>query len=169
MSDYHPCDLCVCSQVYLSTLTDDTSTAPKHSKLTCVSVNNPEKNSFYDDIGGEPIFEKITSEFYEYVADDEVLAPMYPEEDFGPAKDRLKYFFIQYWGGPTIYSDTRGHPRLRMRHTPYKIGPIARDRWLLHMTTAIRNAELPPLQEATFLDYVERAAHAMINTFEEGH
>ncbi len=90
-----------------------------------------------------------------------------PEPDLGPAADRLRTFLEQYWGGPTTYSDGRGHPRLRMRHAPYKVNPAARDRWLVHMRTAVDSLDLPPLQHATLWDYLERAAHAMVNTFEE--
>lgn len=133
-----------------------------------MNTSKTDDTSFYAQIGGEETFKKIVSHFYKAVADDQLLAPMYPEEDLGPAQDRLKYFLMQYWGGPTTYSDYRGHPRLRMRHQQYKVGPIARDRWLTHMVAAIRSVKLSPLQEATFLDYVERAAHAMVNTFEPG-
>jgi hemoglobin len=92
---------------------------------------------------------------------------MYPEEDLGPAEERLRLFLEQYFGGPTTYSDTRGHPRLRMRHMPFAVNPDARDRWLLHMTTAVDTLNLPPLQRETMLDYFDRAAHAMVNTFAE--
>lgn len=125
-------------------------------------------STFFDDVGGEPVFTAIAERFYELVAADEVLAPMYPEEDLGPAQERLRLFLMQYWGGPATYSEQRGHPRLRMRHMPYDVGPIARDRWLTCMSDAIRSVKMSPLHEATFLDYVERAAHAMVNTFEEG-
>ncbi|KMM46916.1 globin, partial [Cellulomonas sp. A375-1] len=73
----------------------------------------------------------------------------------------------QYWGGPTTYSQERGHPRLRMRHAPYKVNPAARDRWLAHMRTAVDSLDLAPLHRAELWDYLERAAHSMINTFDE--
>jgi len=92
---------------------------------------------------------------------------MYPEQDLGPAADRLRMFLEQYWGGPTTYGEQRGHPRLRMRHVPFKVNPDARDRWLSHMRAALDEVGLPPLQEATLWAYLERAAHAMVNTFEE--
>lgn len=123
--------------------------------------------SFYEEVGGAPVFAKLAHEFYKGVATDPVLKPMYPEEDLGPAEERLRLFLEQYWGGPTTYSDTRGHPRLRMRHMPYKINPDARDRWLGHMETAVDSLQLPPLQRETLLDYLERAAYAMTNTFED--
>jgi hemoglobin len=122
--------------------------------------------SFYEQVGGHATFVKLVHEFYLGVATDPVLKPMYPEEDLGPAEVRLRMFLEQYWGGPTTYSEQRGHPRLRMRHVPYKVNPDARDRWLAHMRTAIDTLGLSQLHEATLWDYLERAAHAMVNTFE---
>jgi hemoglobin len=124
-------------------------------------------DSFYDAIGGHETFVRLVDVFYEGVATDEVLRPMYPEEDLGPAKERLTLFLEQYWGGPTTYSDQRGHPRLRMRHAPYKVNPDARDRWLKHMRTAVDSLGLTPIHESQLWDYLERAAFSMINTFEE--
>jgi hemoglobin len=92
---------------------------------------------------------------------------MYPEEDLGPAAERLTMFLEQYWGGPGTYSEQRGHPRLRMRHMPFKVNPDARDRWLLHMRAAVDTLGLSPLHEATLWDYLERAAQAMVNTVDE--
>ncbi len=129
------------------------------------AVNPPD--SFYASVGGAETFRRLVEVFYAEVAQDEVLAPMYPEADLGPAADRLRLFLEQYWGGPTTYSDERGHPRLRMRHAPFHVNPDARDRWLAHMRTAVESLDLPPLQHATLWDYLERAAHAMVNTFEE--
>ncbi len=122
--------------------------------------------SFYDEVGGRPVFERLVTVFYREVATDDVLRPMYPEADLGPAADRLLLFLEQYWGGPSTYGETRGHPRLRMRHRPFHIDPDARDRWLRHMRTAVDALDLSPLHEATLWDYLERAAHAMVNTFE---
>lgn len=123
--------------------------------------------NFWQQVGGRPTFEKLVREFYVGVADDPVLRPMYPEEDLEGAIQRLTGFLEQYWGGPTAYSDERGHPRLRMRHMPFKVNPDARDRWLLHMRAAVDSIELSPLHEAQLWDYLERAAHAMVNTFED--
>lgn len=122
--------------------------------------------SFYEQVGGAPAFARLVHAFYEGVAGDEVLRPMYPEQDLGPAEERLRMFLEQYWGGPGTYSEQRGHPRLRLRHAPFKVNPEARDRWLLHMRAAVDSLELPPLQDATLWAYLERAAHAMVNTFE---
>ena len=122
--------------------------------------------SFYDEVGGYATFERIVDGFYREVALDPVLKPMYPEEDLGPAADRFTMFLAQYWGGPSTYSERRGHPRLRMRHMPFRVDPDARDRWLRCMRTAVDDAQLSPIHEATLWDYLERAAHAMVNTFE---
>lgn len=125
-----------------------------------------EPRSFYDEVGGEKTFTKLVEVFYREVARDEVLRPMYPEDDLAPAAERLRLFLQQYWGGPTTYGETRGHPRLRMRHRPFHVDPDARDRWLRHMRTAVDELELAPIHEATLWDYLERAAYAMVNTFE---
>ena len=122
--------------------------------------------SFFDEVGGEEVFRRLVDVFYREVATDEVLRPMYPEEDLGPAAERLTLFLIQYWGGPGTYSAQRGHPRLRMRHQPFHVNPDARDRWLRHMRTAVDELGLPPLHEETLWDYLHRAAYAMVNTFE---
>ena len=123
--------------------------------------------SFYDQVGGQETFRKLVHEFYRGVAQDPDLRAMYPEEDLGPAEDRLRMFLEQYWGGPTTYSDERGHPRLRMRHGPFKVTPLQRDRWLTHMMAAVDTLELPPANELLLRDYLERAAHSMVNTFED--
>ncbi|MEH3089078.1 MAG: globin [Microbacterium arborescens] len=122
--------------------------------------------SFYDEVGGRPTFDRLVTVFYREVAADAVLRPMYPEGDLAPAAERMLLFLEQYWGGPTTYSERRGHPRLRMRHRPFHVDPDARDRWLRHMRTAVDELDLSPLHEATLWDYLERAAHAMVNTFE---
>ncbi|MHA7986783.1 globin [Rathayibacter sp. CAU 1779] len=127
----------------------------------------PAQGNFYDQVGGQETFQRLVDAFYRGVADDPVLRPMYPEQDLGPAADRLRMFLEQYWGGPTTYGELRGHPRLRMRHAPFKVNPEARDRWLAHMRAAVDGLALPPLQDATLWSYLERAAHAMVNTFED--
>ena len=143
--------------------------SPVATPLTLRSSESGEAalHTFYDEIGGAPTFAKLAHEFYKGIAGDPVLHPMYPEEDLGPAEERLRMFLEQYFGGPTTYSDTRGHPRLRRRHMPFAVNPDARDRWLLHMTAAVDTLDLPPLQRETMLDYFDRAAHAMVNTFDE--
>ena len=88
--------------------------------------------TFYDEIGGMATFERIVARFYQGVAEDEVLRPMYPADDLadGSAERRLRLFLAQYWGGPTTYSEERGHPRLRMRHAPFTVDEAAQEAWL---------------------------------------
>ena len=124
-------------------------------------------DSFYALIGGHETFERLVAAFYRGIADDDVLRPMYPEADLEPAKVRLTLFLEQYWGGPTTYSEQRGHPRLRLRHAPFAVSPLARDRWLAHMRVAVDSLGLAPLPQGQLWDYLERAAHSMVNTFDE--
>jgi hemoglobin len=119
--------------------------------------------SLYERAGGMAFFEGLVGRFYEGVADDPVLRPLYPEPDLTGARHRLTLFLAQYWGGPTTYDQERGHPRLRMRHAPFAIGPAERDRWLAHMREAM--TDLAPADDvAAELDrYFEMAAEAMRN------
>ena len=123
--------------------------------------------SFWEQIGGRPVFEKLVRTFYEGLKTDPVIWPMYPHDDLEGAIQRLTGFLEQYWGGPTTYSEHRGHPRLRMRHATFAINPEARDRWLMHMRTAVDSLNLSPLDDVTLWDYLDRAAHSMVNTFDE--
>ncbi|AGW41599.1 globin-like protein [Leifsonia xyli subsp. cynodontis DSM 46306] len=132
-----------------------------------IPVGPPAGPSFFEQIGGHEAFRRLVDAFYRGVAADPVLRPMYPEEDLEPAAERLTLFLEQYWGGPGAYSEQRGHPRLWMRHLPFRVNPDARDRWLAHMRAAVLELALPPLQEETLWSYLERAAFAMVNTFEE--
>jgi hemoglobin len=122
-----------------------------------------ETTSLYERAGGMPFFERLVGRFYERVAIDPVLRPLYPGADLGPAQRRLTLFLAQYWGGPRTYDAERGHPRLRMRHAPFAIDAAARDRWLETMRDAMA-AEAIPDDLATELDgYFEMAAEAMRN------
>jgi hemoglobin len=120
--------------------------------------------NFYAEVGGAPVFHRIVHRFYEEVARDEVLRPLYPEEDLGPAEDRLRMFLEQYWGGPRTYSDQRGHPRLRMRHVPFTIGPIERDAWLRCMRIAVDEENLSPEHREQLWNYLQYAAASMQNS-----
>ncbi|MFI5533318.1 globin [Kitasatospora sp. NPDC051853] len=120
--------------------------------------------TFFDQVGGEPTFRRLVHVFYQGVAEDELLRPMYPEEDLGPAEERLALFLMQYWGGPRTYSEERGHPRLRMRHVPFKVDSAAHDAWLRHMRTAVDSLELPADAERQLWDYLTYAAASMVNT-----
>ena len=119
--------------------------------------------SFYEAVGGEPTFRRLVARFYQGVAGDPVLRAVYPEEDLAAAEERLRLFLVQYWGGPAIYSQTRGHPALRMRHARFAIGPAERDAWLRHMTAAVEDLELPPELAAPLLEYLTTAATALAN------
>ncbi|MGB3369774.1 MAG: globin [Rhodococcus sp. (in: high G+C Gram-positive bacteria)] len=125
------------------------------------------QQTFYDAVGGADTFHKLTAKFYEEVAKDEIVRPLYPEEDLAPAERRMRMFLEQYWGGPRTYSDERGHPRLRMRHAGFRIGPIERDAWLRCMHIAIASIDDSVLDEthrAQLVDYMEMAANSMVNS-----
>ena len=119
--------------------------------------------TYYDDFGGRETFTRLVAEFYRGVAEDEPLRALYPEEDLGPAQERLRMFLEQYWGGPTTYSEQRGHPRLRMRHLPFQVTPDMRDRWLLHMMNAVDTLGLSPEDDDRLRDYLTRAAYSLVN------
>jgi hemoglobin len=117
----------------------------------------------YEAAGGEETFRRLVERFYARVADDPVLRQIYPEQDLSGATERLTLFLIQYWGGPSTYSESRGHPRLRMRHSPFAIGQAERDAWLGHMTAAVDSLNLGPALRKALVDYFETASAAMIN------
>ena len=119
--------------------------------------------TFYDEVGGHETFDRLVHRFYQGVRSDPDLRALYPEEDLVPAERRLRMFLEQYWGGPTTYSEQRGHPRLRMRHGPFAVTPDARDRWLRHMRDAIDSLDLTEEQDHELWTYMERAAHSMVN------
>jgi hemoglobin len=119
--------------------------------------------SLFERAGGMLFFERLVGRFYEGVAEDPVLRAVYPEQDLAGARHRLTLFLAQYWGGPRTYDAERGHPRLRMRHAPFAIGPAERDAWLIRMREAIA-AEAPPPDVADRLHaYIDMAAEAMRN------
>jgi hemoglobin len=124
-------------------------------------------DNFYDAVGGHETFAKLVDVFYDGVATDPLLRPMYPEDDLGPAAERLRLFLEQYWGGPKTYSEERGHPRLRMRHAPFAVTPTAKDHWLRHFRDGLDSVALTPEQDAQFWDYVTHAAQFMVNTLTE--
>jgi hemoglobin len=123
----------------------------------------PSARTFYEEVGGHPTFVRLVARFYAGVRADPVLAPLYPQDDWDGAEARLRGFLEQYWGGPTTYSQERGHPRLRMRHAPFAIGAAERDAWLTHMRDAVDSLELPAEQDATLWGYLEMAAMSMQN------
>jgi hemoglobin len=118
--------------------------------------------TLYELVGGTAWFVDLVDRFYDGVADDPVLRPLYPE-DLTASRAHMVGFLVQYWGGPTTYSDERGHPRLRMRHAPFAIGPAERDAWAGHMDAAVRAGGLPPDAEAQVLAYFANAATHLVN------
>jgi hemoglobin len=126
-------------------------------------VTDPIPARLFERAGGMPFFERLVGRFYAGVETDPLLRPLYPEADLAGATHRLTLFLAQYWGGPTTYDQERGHPRLRMRHAPFTIGPVERDRWLVHMRAAIVEVAPPPDVAAELERYIEMAAEAMRN------
>lgn len=125
------------------------------------------QQTFYDAVGGAQTFHAIVSRFYQLVAEDEILRPLYPEDDLAGAEERLRMFLEQYWGGPRTYSERRGHPRLRMRHVPFRIGPIERDAWLRNMHIAIGEIDSNTLDDEhrqELLGYLQMAANSLVNS-----
>jgi len=129
-----------------------------------MSNNEPSSGTVYEVVGGMPFFERLVGDFYDGVEQDQILAPLYPEApDFSGARHRLTLFLAQYWGGPTTYSDERGHPALRMRHFPYSVGPLQRDHWLTHMNAALAMSDAPDDVRTAMNDYFVRSAEHLRN------
>jgi hemoglobin len=131
-------------------------------------MNESTELSFFEAVGGEETFRRLVNRFYAEAAQDPLLRAVYPAEDLGPAEEHLRWFLIQYWGGPRTYSERRGHPRLRMRHASFRIGEAERDAWLRHMRTALDDLRLDPKLDAQLWDYLVMAASGLINSPENG-
>jgi hemoglobin len=116
----------------------------------------------YDLVGGSDTFFRLADTFYRRIDADPFLRPMFPD-DLEGAKERLALFLIQYFGGPSTYSERRGHPRLRMRHLPFSIGRAERDAWLGHMLAAIDAIGIAEPARSQMREYFERGATFMIN------
>ena len=123
--------------------------------------------TFYEAVGGEETFTRLVHRFYQEVAADPELRPVYPGKDLGPAEEHLRLFLIQYWGGPSDYNELRGHPRLRMRHVRFRIGETERDLWLKHMRTALDELGLPEALDRQLWEYLVMAAHSLVNVIPE--
>jgi hemoglobin len=121
-------------------------------------------NSLYGKFGGEEFFTKLVDAFYAEVPSEPLLAAMYPADDMVGANERLRLFLMQYWGGPTTYNETRGHPRLRMRHMPFAVDSAAKDAWMRIMSKAVKAQNLPSDLESELMQYFESTARFMINT-----
>jgi hemoglobin len=126
-------------------------------------MNDTPAASLYEAVGGEPTFRRLVHRFYQEVAADPELRPVYPSRDLGPAEEHLRLFLIQYWGGPATYNELRGHPRLRMRHVHFAIGEAERDAWLRHMRTALDELALDEAQDSELWDYLVMAAQSLVN------
>jgi hemoglobin len=118
--------------------------------------------TLYEVVGGQPFFDALVDGFYARVESDPVLRPLYPD-DLAPGRRALALFLGQYWGGPPTYSEEKGHPRLRMRHAPFAIGPRERDAWLAAMLATVDEADVPEAARVPLRDYFEMASTAMIN------
>lgn len=115
-------------------------------------------------VGGDAFFVNLVDAFYRRVAESEVLRPLYPEPELSGANERLRLFLIQYWGGPTTYSATRGHPRLRMRHAPFVVNTASITAWLACMAGALEEVDPEPQVRHELWAYFERSAAFMRNT-----
>ena len=114
--------------------------------------------SLYDAVGGEPTFRRIVARFYELVAEDEILRPLYPEADLAAAEERLRLYLIEHWGGPAGYTKLRGPGRLAARHMPFRITRAHRDAWLRAMRIAVDEADVAPAQRDRIWGHLETVA-----------
>jgi hemoglobin len=121
-----------------------------------------EEQEIYAAIGQEG-FERLVAAFYRQVPGDDVLGPIYPAHDLPGAEQRLRDFLIFRFGGPSLYLEQRGHPRLRMRHAPFSIGQIERDRWLRLMNRALEEAMLPEAARQALGTFFASTATFLIN------
>lgn len=120
------------------------------------------EQSLYHRVGGMGFFTDLVDRFYLRVITDEMLRPMYPE-DLNPGKANLAAFLVQYWGGPSTYNETRGHPRLRMRHASFLIGLEERNAWVHHMSDAVNESTADSEDKRLLLDYFSMAASSLMN------
>lgn len=121
------------------------------------------RGTLYEAVGGTETFVRLVDAFYGGVEHDPLLRPLYPEEELSGAKERLVLFLIQYFGGPGTYSQTRGHPRLRMRHFPFDIGQPERDAWFGHMSAAVDAVAIEEPMRSDMLKYFSDAATFLMN------
>lgn len=121
-----------------------------------------QSNSLYERVGGDAFFASLVDRFYEGVEQDALLRPLYPS-DLGPSKRHLALFLAQYWGGPRVYSEQRGHPRLRMRHVRFSIGQAERDAWMGHMRAAVEESSAATGDKDALLSYFNSAATSLMN------
>jgi hemoglobin len=127
-----------------------------------VQIETERNSTLYERVGGDPFFFALVERFYAGVEGDILLRPLYPA-DLEPPKRRLALFLIQYWGGPHTYNAERGHPRLRMRHFRFPIGPTQRAAWLTHMRAAVDSSDASASDAQALLTHFENAATSLMN------
>ena len=123
-------------------------------------------DSLYSALGGEDFFRRLVGGFYAQVKTDDLIGPMYPDDDWDGAEDRLRWFLAQYWGGPPTFNEQRGAPMLRRRHFPFRIGMAEAERWLELMSNSLdqfSEDELNPAQREALWNHMQRVAYMMIN------
>ena len=128
-------------------------------------TSNPQEHSLYDALGAD-FFQRLVKGFYNQVKEDDLIGPMYPDQDWDGAQDRLRWFLVQYWGGPRTYQEKRGNPMLRRRHFPFPIGEPEADRWLHLMENSLNqfsDEELPEAYRFALWNHMQRVAYMMIN------
>ncbi|CAM4257550.1 hypothetical protein CKJ81_04600 [Corynebacterium hadale] len=128
-------------------------------------TSNPQEHSLYDALGAD-FFQRLVEGFYNQVKEDDLIGPMYPDQDWDGAQDRLRWFLVQYWGGPRTYQEKRGNPMLRRRHFPFPIGEPEADRWLHLMENSLNqfsDEELPEAYRFALWNHMQRVAYMMIN------
>lgn len=131
-----------------------------------MEIGPKQEQTLYDAVGGDAFFHRLVEGFYTQVKEDDLIGPMYPDQDWDGAQDRLRWFLVQYWGGPRIFQEKRGNPMLRKRHLPFAIGEAEADRWLELMGNSMEqftDDELPPAHRAQMWNHMQRVAYMMIN------
>lgn len=131
-----------------------------------MEISPKQEQTLFDAVGGEPFFTRLVRGFYDQVKEDDLIGPMYPDQDWEGAENRLRWFLVQYWGGPREYQEKRGNPMLRKRHFPFAIGEPEADRWLELMGKSMEqfdDDELPEPYRAQMWNHMQRVAYMMIN------
>lgn len=135
-------------------------------EITPTPPRSEPERTLYDEVGGTAFFTRLVQGFYDQVKSDDLIGPMYPEDDFDGAQDRLRWFLEQYWGGPRTYQEQRGNPMLRRRHFPFAIGVPEAERWLELMHRSLEqfsDDELSPHNRHQLWNHMQRVAYMMIN------
>lgn len=126
-----------------------------------------ESSSIYDHIGGQLTIDNLVDVFYAKIEADPELRAIFPD-DLEPGKHWQKLFLAQLFGGPMLYNQQRGHPRLRMRHMSFSVSPRSAELWLKHMHAAIDEIGIQEPERSAMFEYFDRAAPHMINLSPSG-